>query len=469
MNRSMRFRAALRPFPYLMAVLVVGVITLVLWWLREDLTLANFSLIYIVGTFVVAVWLGTGPSLLAAVLTFVSFNFFLIKPYYTLAVEDPREVIDLLVYLLVAVIAGQLAAYARQQAEAARLNAAEQNVLYTLSSAFNQLTDRASIVHVLQQQLPEFLPVQEVEVLPQTVERPSDANSTTSYLLLQAGQSIYGTLRVTFTAVPTESQMRLLMACTVQAAMALQRIQLTESAQRSQSLEEADRLKTALLRAVSHDLRTPLTIIKTSAENLAELHDRLPQAEQLEMIYSINQEADHLNMLVGNLLDMSRLQAGALRINRHWNALDEVAADVAAHAWKRHQAERLQLDFPDDFPLALFGYGLILQAVSNVVENALRYEPMNAQVMVRGQADQSEVRLLVINHGPTIPEAQKAQVMEPFFRGQDGRVGLGLAISKGIVDLHHGRLWVEDTPGGGATFIMALPREEETAAGGIGC
>jgi len=465
LSQLARYRPALRPLPYLLAGLIVALITLGLWWLREDLTLANFSLIYIVGTFVVAVWLGTGPSLLAAVLTFISFNFFLIKPYYTLAVEDPREVIDLLVYLLVAVIAGQLAAYARQQAEAARLNAAEQNVLYTLSSAFNQLSDRASIVQVLQQQLPAFLPVAAVAVLPQAVERPSDTDLTVSYLVLQAGSNIYGTLRVTFTAVPTESQMRLLMACTVQAAMALQRIQLTESAQRSQSLEEADRLKTALLRAVSHDLRTPLTIIKTSAENLIELHDRLPQAEQLEMIRTINQETDHLNTLVGNLLDMSRLQAGAMHINRHWNALDEIAADVAAHAWKRHQAERLRLDFPDDFPLALFDYGLMLQAVSNLVENALRYEPAASQVVVRGAATAEEVRLLVINHGPTIPKEQKAQVMEPFFRGADGRVGLGLAISKGIVELHHGRLWVEDTPGGGATFIVALPREGELASG----
>jgi len=460
MNYLSRSRTALRPLPYLLAVLVVSMITFGLWWLREDLTLANFSLIYIVGTFVVAIWLGTGPSLLAAVLTFINFNFFLIKPYYTLSVEDPREVIDLLVYLLVAVIASQLAAYARQQAEAARLHAAEQNVLYSLSSAFNQLTDRANIVQVLQQRLPEYLPVQDVEVLPQKVERPSEDKPTESFLVLQAGQSIYGTLRVTFTAVPTDSQMRLLMACTVQASMALQRIQLAESAQRSQSLEEADRLKTALLRAVSHDLRTPLTIIKTSAENLTDLHDRLPEAEQLEMIRTINQEADHLNKLVGNLLDMSRLQAGAVTINRHWNALNEVAGDVAAHTWQRYQAERIRLDFAPDFPLVLFDYGLLLQAVSNVVENALRYEPPESVVVVRGETDATEVRLLIVNHGPTIPNNLKAQVMEPFFHGKDGRIGLGLAISKGIVELHHGRLWVEDTPGGGATFILALPWEE---------
>ena len=466
MKKQIQGRWALRPFSFLLAFLVVSVITAGFWWLREDLTLANISLIYIIGTFVVAVWLGTGPSLAAAFYTFFCFNFFLIKPYYTLKVEDPRELIDLLVYLLVAVIASQLAAYAREQAEAARRHAAEQNILYSLSSAFNQLTDQASISQTLEQQLPVYLPVSQVEMLPEAEKnaytgRPDD-EPTTSYLILQTGDTIYGTLRVVFTAVPTDSQMRLLMACTVQAAMALQRIQLTESAQRSHTLEEADRLKTALLRAVSHDLRTPLTIIKTSADNLIDLHTRLPEAEQLEMIQTISSEADHLNLLVGNLLDMSRLQAGAMTINRHWNTLEEVAGDVAARVWQRHQAERLWLNFPDDYPLAQFDYGLVLQAVSNVVENALRYEPPTLLVEIRGESDAAEVRLLMINHGPTIPDELKEQVMAPFFHGKDGRIGLGLAISKGIVDLHHGRMWVEDTPNGGATFVLALPREGST-------
>ena len=231
MKKQIQGRWALRPFSFLLAFLVVSVITAGFWWLREDLTLANISLIYIIGTFVVAVWLGTGPSLAAAFYTFFCFNFFLIKPYYTLKVEDPRELIDLLVYLLVAVIASQLAAYAREQAEAARRHAAEQNILYSLSSAFNQLTDQASISQTLEQQLPVYLPVSQVEMLPEAEKnaytgRPDD-EPTTSYLILQTGDTIYGTLRVVFTAVPTDSQMRLLMACTVQAAMALQRIQLT--------------------------------------------------------------------------------------------------------------------------------------------------------------------------------------------------------------------------------------------------
>jgi len=163
--------------------------------------------------------------------------------------------------------------------------------------------------------------------------------------------------------------------------------------------------------------------------------------------------------MVGNLLDLSRLQAGVLVINRDWNALSDIAGDVAARAWERYRAERIRLVFPADLPLVRFDYGLMLQALGNVVENALRYEPDSSQIEIRGDPLPSEVRLLVVNHGPTIPPAERERIMEPFYHEENGHVGLGLAISKGIVEAHRGRIWVEGTPGGGATFVLALPRE----------
>jgi two-component system, OmpR family, sensor histidine kinase KdpD len=331
---------------YTTAAAVIAVITLPLWLLRDFLSAANVALAYVLATLVIAIWLGTGPSLLAVAASFLAFNFFLIRPFYTLVVEDPRELIDLFIYLLVAVIVGQLAAYARQQAQ---------------------------------------------------------------------------------------------------------------QAQRSHTLEEADKLKTALLHAVSHDLRTPLTIIKTSASSLRAHYQRLTVEEQLEMVETIESEADRLNQLVGNLLDMSRLKAGAMILNKEWNSLAEIAGDVAARAWQRHQTEQVRLCFSDDLPLVLCDYGLVLQALANVVDNVLRYEAADSQVEIRGVSHKGEVRLAIINHGPDIPDGEKEQIMEPFYHGPDGHIGLGLAISQGIIELHGGRLWVEDTPGGGATFVLALP------------
>lgn len=338
---------------YMTAGVVVAAITLPLWLLQEVLTLANFSLLYLLAIVVTAVWLGTGPSLLAGGVSFLFFNFFLLRPFYTLTVDDPRELLDLIIFLLVGLITGQLASYARRQAQKA--------------------------------------------------------------------------------------------------------VELSIRAQRSRSLEEADKLKTALLHAVSHDLRTPLTIIKTSASSLRAHYERLPVEQQLEMVQTIESEADHLNQLVGNLLDMSRLKAGAMVLNKEWNALAEIAGDVAARAWERSREERVRLTFDDDTPLVLCDYGLLMQALSNIVENVLRYEPADSQVEIRGTYNEREVGLVIVNHGSDIPDSEKEQIMEPFHHGADGHLGLGLAISQGIIELHGGRLWVEDTPGGGASFVFHLP------------
>ena len=253
----------------------------------------------------------------------------------------------------------------------------------------------------------------------------------------------------------------------VQSAIALQRIELAEQARRSDALGEADALKTALLRAVSHDLRTPITIIKTSAAHLHEFGPDLPAPQQRELAQTIESEADRLNRLVGNLLDMSRLQAGALVLNTEWNSLEEIAGDVAAQTYNSLGQERLRLNFPDDLPLLRCDYHLMVQALGNIVENAVRYEPHGRRAILAGRTAGDTLELAVINHGASIPDEVKARVMEPFFQSADGgsvvgRVGLGLAIARGIIEAHHGRLTIHDTPGGGATFVIHLPREEPT-------
>ena len=452
---SPHFRTLLRP---LMAVGLAILVTIPLWRIRDALTLANFSLIYLLLTLVIAIWLGTVPSLMAAFVSFFCFNFFLIKPYYTLTVADPRELLDLFIFLLVALITGQLAAYARRQAEVARHRASEQNILYELSSAFNRLNEREDIYRTLQNVVQENLPVVACTVQASHETAPPDVDQTTIYLLIGMNEQVYGTLRANFSAQPVEAQRRFLMACVVQAAMALQRIELAEDVQRSRAIEEADRLKTTLLHAVSHDLRTPITIIKTAASNLQSLREQMSPVEKQEIAQVIEQEADTLNRLVGNLLDMSRLQAGALKLHEDWTAVSEIAGDVAAQAWQRHQSTRIRLDFPDDMPLVRCDQGLMLQALGNITNNALRYEPPESQVEIRGAFDEQEVQLVVVNHGATILPEEKTHIMEPFYRGGDGQIGLGLAISQGIVAAHQGRIRVEDTPGGGATFIIILPR-----------
>jgi two-component system sensor histidine kinase KdpD len=448
--------------PYVLSIGLITATTLILWLLRDRLTIANTSLIYMLITLVVAVWLGTWPSVLAAFLSFFSFNFFLLRPYYTLTVEDPRELLDLVIFLAAALMAGRLAAYARRQTAVNRQIAAEQVTLFQLTSTLNQLNSRAEVLEELRRAAVADVGAARLDVLPDDVVVTPARAGTALYLLLQAGDIIHGTVRATFPSPATDAQRRLLTAAVVQASIALERVALSQQARRGEALGEADALKTALLRAVSHDLRTPITIIKTSAANLAELGDRLPAAQRQELAETIESQADRLNSLVGNLLDMSRLQAGALVLNAGWNSLEEIAGEEAARAYSRHGRERVALDFPADLPLVWCDTGLMMQAVGNIVENALRYEPPEKRVVIRGRQTDDIAELAVINHGPTIPADEKARVLEPFYRAVGDsttvdRVGLGLAIARGIVEAHHGRLTVADTPGGGATFTISLP------------
>ena len=444
---------------YALAALSFIGITALAWLLRETLTLANFAMIYILLVLVIAIRLGTFAAMSVALISFLCINFFFTRPYYTFIVADSRDVIELFVFVVVAALSGQLGARARRQAENASQRAYEQEILYKLTGSMNQTADNDAVYDALTHVMREDLHARQAHIMPYRSE-PYLADETVHYLLLRAGDHVYGTLCAAFDTNLSSQQVRLLRTCAAQAAMALQRIELAERARVSQQYEEADRLKTAILHAVSHDLRTPITIIKTSASNLRTLGERLPASERQELSQTIEIEADQLNKLVGNLLDLSRLQAGALMLNRELNSLEEVAGDVAARVWQTTGRERVRMSLPDDLPLLMFDYGLILQALSNLVDNALRYEPADSQIEIQACIHPDQVWLKVINHGETIAPEDRDHIMEPFYHGKDGHVGLGLPIAKGIIEAHQGALWVEDTPGSGATFVLALPLEK---------
>lgn len=444
---------------YLGGIGLIGIMLLT-WLLRSNLTLANFTMIYILVVLLFAIRLGTIPAMITALISFLSINYFLTQPYYTFLVADSRDVIELVVFIVVAVLAGQLGARTRLQTQEAQQRAYEQEILYRLTGSMNQAMDPRTVHESLTQMMYADLSAQHAYILPHKDESLA-LDEPTQYLLLQAGDRIYGTLCVTFESALTQQQIRLLQTCASQAAMALQRIELAEKARESQRFEEADRLKTAILRAVSHDLRTPITIIKTSASNLQLLGERLQTGERQELAETIESEADHLNKLVGNLLDLSRLQAGALTLNKELNSLEEVTGDITARIWQLTGTERIHVQFPENMPMLCFDYGLILQALSNLVDNALQYEPAESQIEIRACVDKSQVQLKIINHGATISPEDRSHITDPFYHGKNGHIGLGLAIAKGIIETHHGSLRLEDTIGGGATFILALPLETE--------
>lgn len=223
------------------------------------------------------------------------------------------------------------------------------------------------------------------------------------------------------------------------------------------ALDRTNELRTALLNAVSHDLRTPLASIKASVSSLRASDITWSPDQTAEFLEAIEDDTDRLNQLVGNLLDMSRLQTGALELRRRPTALDEVVAN-AIESLGPH-ADRVVVDVPDDLPLALVDPGLLERALANVIANAVDWSPAGAAVEVIATGAPPDLELRVVDHGPGVPLAAREHIFMPFQRlGDRGRggVGLGLAIAQGFVDAMEGELHIDDTPGGGATFRILV-------------
>ena len=223
------------------------------------------------------------------------------------------------------------------------------------------------------------------------------------------------------------------------------------------ALDRANELRTALLSAVSHDLRTPLASIKASVSSLRAGDVTWSAAESADFLAAIEDDTDRLNQLVGNLLDMSRLQTGVLDLVREPVALEEVVAN-ALSSLGPHAAD-VAVDVPEDLPLALVDAGLLERAVANIVANAIEWSPPGRAVEVHAAVRPPDLELSIVDHGPGVPNEAKESIFMPFQRlGDSGRggVGLGLAIAHGFVDAMDGELWLEDTDGGGATFRILL-------------
>ena len=257
------------------------------------------------------------------------------------------------------------------------------------------------------------------------------------------------------------TEKRLVKTFASQGALALERAALAQAEARARILEESDRFKSSLLSSVSHDLRTPLATIKAAASSLRSGDVRWESAARSELLTAIDDETDHLNMLVGNLLDMSRIESGALHPERKWNVLSEIVQSVVARM--RHLAEdhRLLIEIPDDLPLVPVDFVQMGQVFTNLISNSIKFAPPDTVVRVRAEArDDSLVAVQVSNQGPPVPEAHLKGIFDKFYRmtaaDRVTGTGLGLSICKGIVEAHGGTIWAENLPDGFA-FNFTLP------------
>jgi two-component system sensor histidine kinase KdpD len=258
-------------------------------------------------------------------------------------------------------------------------------------------------------------------------------------------------------------QLHLLETFANQAALALERVALTEEAQRAQVQAETERMRSTLLSSVSHDLRTPLAVISGATSSLVEGATMLEPATRVELAQTAYDEAERLNRLVGNLLDMTRLESGAVQVRKEWQPLEEVVGAALTRLDERLRDHPVTASLPPDGPLVPLDSVLIEQVLINLLENAIKYTPPGSPIEISATGARDAVTVTVADRGPGIPPGGVQRVFEKFYRARagdgSGGVGLGLTICRGIVEAHGGRIWVENRPGGGAAFHFTLPLE----------
>jgi two-component system, OmpR family, sensor histidine kinase KdpD len=433
--------------PLVTAALVAG---------QRHLGLADDLLVYLVAVVVIAVVGGFWPAVLAAVTSSLLLNWYFTRPVHTLTIADPQNLLALLLFITVAVTVSSvvhLAAHRAQQAarsseEAARLLTLAQTVLGgadTPAAVLDHLTGS----YGGRAELAEQAGGQWIRVAVSGAA-PDDAavirvQARLGLALIVAGQSRPVTAR-------------LLDGFAAQAAAALDRDRLRTQAAQAEALAEGNRMRTALLAAVSHDLRTPLASIKASVSTLRQTDVQWTPADEAALLATIEQGADRLDALVGNLLDMSRLSTGSLQPFLRPTAIDEVAP-VALRGLDA--GGRVQLAVPDGLPLVRTDPGLLERVLANLFANALAYSPPGQPPSLHASTAGDNVLLEVTDHGPGVPDKLKSLMFEPFER-LDARntgtgVGLGLAVVKGFLDTMGGSVTAADTAGGGLTIQVRLP------------
>jgi two-component system sensor histidine kinase KdpD len=486
---------------YGLGVVGVGMSTGVAWLMFPYFGLANLIMMYLMGVVLVATRYGRGPSVLASVLSVAAFDFFFVPPYLSFAVSDIQYLLTFAVMLVVALTISGLAVRTKQQAELARHQERRTAVLYALSRELATHRGLATLTQLAVQHVREVFDCQaaifvadlnrrlvlqrgeqlffefdpkESGVAQWVLEHGERAGlgsdtlpgASALYLPLVGSKGPIGVLAVRPTLATRfldQEQLHLLEVLANQIALALERARLAEEAQQAHVSVETERMRNAILSSVSHDLRTPLATITGAASGLLEEKDQLGPAARHELAKSIYDEAHRLDRLVRNLLDMTRLEAGAVQLQKEWHPFEEIVGAALTRLESRLSGHQVRTNFQPDLPLVLLDGVLMEQVLINLLENALKYAPPSTAIELSATVSDHELVFEVADRGPGIPPGDEKRIFDKFYRAgpaREGGVGLGLTISRGIIEAHGGRIWVEKRPGGGALFRFTLPIEQ---------
>ncbi|MGR8007723.1 ATP-binding protein [Streptomyces hypolithicus] len=446
---------------WLVGVAAPVLLSLLLTAMENGPGLANDVLLFLFLTVASALLGGLKPALASAAVGSLLLNYYFTPPTHTLTIYDPENLVAIVIFFAVAVsVASVVDLAARRTHQAARLRAESEILSFLAGSVLRGET----ALDALLERVRETFAMESVALL----ERASDVDPWTCAGSVGPGAPVrpedadvdmpvgdHMALALSGRVLPAEDR-RVLGAFAAQAAVVLDRQRLVGEAEGARKLAEGNRIRTALLAAVSHDLRTPLAAIKAAVTSLRADDVAWSEADQAELLEGIEDAADRLDHLVGNLLDMSRLQTGTVTPLFRETDLDEVVPMALVGV----PAESVGLDIPETLPMVDVDRGLLERAVANIVENAVKYSPGATPVSVAASALGDRVELRVTDRGPGVPDDAKERIFEPFQRYGDAPrgagVGLGLAVARGFVESMGGTLTAEDTPGGGMTMVLTL-------------
>ena len=457
---------------HLAALVLIFLFTLLLRQFSTLLGPQLIALLYLLPIMISTVLWGLTPGVLAGFAAFLAFNYYFIPPYYTLTVHKTQDLITLIMFLIISVVMSQLIGQAREGMRLAKNHELEATQMYELITAISGVQEIQDLARILAEKIVNTFNAEKVIILiehhpndaPLALALPDTAKvsgNPSVTIPIMTARRLEGEIRLWRQhGILTPEERRLLETFSSQAALTIERIRLTEIEYKSRVLEESDQMKSALLSSVSHELRSPLAAIKASVSSLLTGIVDWDSPARQELIATIDEETDYLNMLVGNLLDMSRIESGALKLQRRWNSLEEIAAGVVMKMQKALENYRVLLDFPDDVPLIPSDYVLLEQVFTNLISNSVKYSPAHSPIQISARKELDNLHVKVSNQGPPVPEEHLERIFDKFHRvtaaDRVTGTGLGLSICKGIIDAHGGKIWAENTPQG-FCFHFTLP------------
>ncbi len=507
--KTIRTQAEPEPFditPYIATTAIVAAALGIGFVLQQYLNVVNIALVFLTAILISAVTYGLLPSLYACVISVLAYNFFFLPPLYTFTIADPENVVALFFFLIVAVIASNLAARTRNQVVTARDRARTTEELFAFSRKLAGIGKLEDLLWATVYQIALMLSVRVMLLLPEAdsiavragyppedeldeadlaaarwswehnraAGRGADTlpGAKRLFLPLRTGRGPVGVLGIDRDRpgpLLTPDGRRLLDALADQVAVAIERVTLAEDVDRARVQAETERLRAALLTSISHDLRTPLASIIGAMTSFRSYGDAYDKASREELMSTIQSEAERLNRFIGNLLDMTRLESGAIQLNPEMIDASEIIGTALNRASKILADHRLEIDIDPHLPMLRLDYLLFEQALFNILDNAAKYAPPKSLVRISAHRENGSVVVRVEDEGPGIPPGDLERIFDKFYRvhAQDRQragTGLGLAICRGFVEAMGGTITAGNRSKGGGVFTIRIPVEEEQSA-----